>query len=168
MARGGGVRGVHGAVRGAGVAAVRRGITRTVWLVGRWAVKVPSLRPYGDGLRGVLWSVCRGVLANQSEAEWSTFAEDRGKVAPVLRSWFGGVVNVYPRCEVLVAVDISGELPTDVALRVPELLGAPHMDLKDENLGWLDGRLVWLDYDRSYNGCLHDRSGALNSREHVI
>lgn len=141
---------------------VRRGITRTVLLVGGWVYKFPSLRPYGRGLAGVMWSLSRGIQANLSEAEWSTFVEDRDKIAPVTRSWLGGMMNVYPRCEPLIVVDVSGELPSEILAQVPELTGGPHGDLKDENLGWLDGRLVWLDYDRSHNGCCHDWSGALN------
>lgn len=64
---------------------VRRGITRTVLLIGPWAVKVPSLRSNGDGLRGVLWSISRGISANLSEIQWS----DSPGVCPVLRSAAG-------------------------------------------------------------------------------
>lgn len=72
---------------------IRRGITRTVLLAGRWAIKVPSHRAHGDGIRGVLWSITRGIQANFSEAEWSTSPG----VCPVRWS-IAGLVNVYPRC----------------------------------------------------------------------
>jgi hypothetical protein len=137
------------------VRVVRTGVTRTVILVGRWAVKVPSLRAYGDGLKGVLWSFCRGVLANQSETEWCGYDRYVDNVAPVRRSWLGGVVNVYPRCSPLLDNIEEKDYP-DVG---------PHpTDAKRENVGWLGERLVWLDYDMSYNGCPHDRSGR-HSRE---
>ena len=133
---------------------VRRGITRTVWLTRRYAVKFPSLRPYGNGLTGLLWSICRGILANQAEHTWWTNSHDPA-LCPVLRSWLGGIVQVYPRCEPL-ADDYDGPLPE------PEHLGDLR-DNKPDNFGWLDGRLVRVDYDMNYNGCPHDRSGALRN-----
>jgi hypothetical protein len=47
---------------------------------------------------------------------------------------------------------------------IPELMPQPGDD-KPENYGLLYGRLVILDYDMNYNGCPHDRSGAINQLE---
>jgi hypothetical protein len=53
---------------------IRSGITRTVLLVGRWAVKVPSVRGvHPGGVRGRLASLATGLLANQSEHTWSGY-----------------------------------------------------------------------------------------------
>lgn len=117
---------------------VRRGVTRTVLLAGRWAVKVPSLCAHGKGLRGVVWGIARGLSANLSEEEWS----GQEGLCPVLWS-FGGLVNVYPRCE-----PASEELTEDVYDAVG--FTGP-MDKKPANLGWLNGKLVWLDYDMNWN-----------------
>ena len=143
---------------------IRRGITRTVWLAGRWAVKVPSLRRYGNGLPGVLWSFCRGVLANQSEAEWSRNTDDPS-LCPVLRSWLGGIVNVYPPCG-------PYEPTAEQAQAMRERTWSPVTsewpspgDDKPDNFGVLDGRIVRLGYDMNYNGCPHDRSGFANRAE---
>lgn len=116
---------------------VRRGITRTVGLIGRWAVKVPSLRAYGNGVRGVLWSVTRGIQANLSEYEWS----GSPGTCPVLWS-LAGLVNVYPRCEL-----VDDDAPIDW-----DAIGflAP-VDRKAPNVGVLDGRVVLIDYDMSWN-----------------
>jgi hypothetical protein len=147
---------------------IRSGITRTVWLVGRYAVKVPSLRRYGDGLSGALWSLCRGVLANQAEATWWRNSHNPN-LCPVLHSWLGGIINIYPRCtpyEVTPAVEQAMFHRETRAL--PELDPWPG-DEKPDNYGWLptaDGpRLVRVDYDMNYNGCPHDRSGAFNRAE---
>lgn len=121
----------------------RRGATRTVLLIGRWAVKVPSLRGVGAavgqvGIRHRVASFCHGVLANQSEHTWHTFEPWRGRVAPVLHSWLAGAVQVYPRCQ-------------------PAPVGAPLFVLdpdpgdgaeqgKHENYGVLNGVLVRVDY----------------------
>lgn len=114
---------------------IRTGISRTVILVGRYAVKVPSLRGHMHGgasgrLAGFAW----GVIHNQSERVWHNFEGWDGRVAPVLHSWLAGVVQVYPRCE---------PAPEDAELF--ELDPNPG-DMKRENFGVLDGRLVRLDY----------------------
>lgn len=130
---------------------VRRGLCRTVLLVGDWAVKVPRLRRGDDrSLAGAMWGLSRGLQANLSEREWS----DVEGVAPVLWS-LGGIVNVYPR-----ATEFTGDL-TDEQYEQLALPGRwfPR-DRKAANIGWLRGRLVWLDYDGSWNGCPHDRNAA--------
>lgn len=119
---------------------VLRGVTRVVLLVGRWAIKVPRVIP-GQGM----WSWTRGVQANLSEAEWSGFEEWQGRVAPVRWSLLGGLVNVYPRCDPVV-----GWTREQIeARRLP--LGP--CDPNPGNVGWLDGELVWVDYDQSWNDC---------------
>lgn len=119
---------------------VHRGITRTVFLIGRWAVKVPSLRAYDGGLAGVLWSFTRGVQANLSEREWS----GSPGVCPVVWSLVG-LVNLYPRCAPVLVE------PTDAEYTATGVLGP--VDRKRQNVGWLAGRLVWIDYDMSWNDC---------------
>ncbi len=121
---------------------VCRGISRTVILVGQWAVKVPSLRGHVTGdMRGRIEGLCRGVLANQSEYRWHTYEPWAGWVAPVLRSWLWGVVQVYPRCEPL-------DIPDDETGRATlPVLDPDPGDVKVDNFGLLDGRIVRLDYD---------------------
>jgi hypothetical protein len=124
---------------------VRRGISRTVILVGRWAVKVPSLRGGSTGptLRGRLQSFAEGVLANASEHQWHDYEPWRGKVTPVLRSWLGGLVQVYPRCAPL---PVNERDEYDGPYPLPELEPDPR-DNKADNFGLLGGRVVRLDYD---------------------
>lgn len=118
---------------------IHRGITRTVLVIGRWAVKVPSVRAYGDGLRGVLWSWTRGVQANLSEAEWS----NSPGTCPVLWS-LAGLVNIYPRAD---ALPDGAEVDWDaIGFLCP-------VDRKPQNVGRLGGRLVMIDYDMSWNDC---------------
>lgn len=124
----------------------RRGISRTVFLVGDYAIKIPAMRRYGKGVAGVLWSVSRGIQANLSEAQWSSGSGDG--VAPVMWSLWG-VVNVYPRCEA-----VGADETVDYATIAPWI---PTGDRKNENVGRLHGRLVWIDYDGSWNGCPHSR-----------
>jgi hypothetical protein len=143
---------------------IARGITRTVIITPNYAIKLPSLRRYGAGLAGLLWSICRGILANQAEAEWwrNATEDQRPMLCPVLRHWLGGIINIYPRCDPYTA---TASMHTAMSSRdyrpLPEL--DPHpSDTKPENYGWLGRQLVVLDYDMHWNGCPHDRSGARN------
>lgn len=148
---------------------LHRGLTRTVLVTSRWAIKFPSLRPYGNGLSGLLWSICRGILANQSEAEWYRQASDQVKrdLCPVRASWLGGLVNVYPACApFLVTYGVEMAMHRREFYPCPELF--PQVsDNKPDNYGWMlpDGRPVVIDYDMGWNGCPHDRSGHVNRSE---
>ncbi len=115
---------------------IRHGICRTVLLVGPYAVKVPSLRGHAaGGVRGRLEGFCRGILANLSEATWSSFEPFAGRIAPVRFSLLGGLVQVYPRCE---------PAPEDAELF---RLDPDPGDVKPDNFGLLDGRLVRVDFE---------------------
>jgi hypothetical protein len=144
-----------------------RGITRTVIVTPNYAIKLPSLRRYGGGLAGLLWSVCRGILANQSEASWwnSIGDDQRQYLCPVLHSWLGGIINIYPRCDPYEVSDATAMAMSAREFRPLEKLNPQAGDTKPDNYGWLGRRLVVLDYDLNYNGCPHDRSGALNRLE---
>lgn len=125
---------------------VRNGITRTVILTRSWAVKVPSLRGGCRGPRAFLWSLTAGIQANLSEQEWSGTAG----TCPVRWSLLG-LVSVYPRCGPVLDgadVDYAGTgWPFDL----------DRMDCKPDNVGYLAGRLVWLDYDQSNYRCVSCR-----------
>lgn len=121
----------------------RRGATRTVLLIGRWAVKVPSLRGVGAAVGDVrvrhrVNSFCHGILANNSEVAWHAFGAWSGRVAPVLHSWLGGIVNIYPRCD-------PAPADADLFLLDPDP-GDGALEQKHENYGLLNGRLVRVDY----------------------
>lgn len=129
---------------------LHRGICRTVLCVGRWAIKVPTTRPYGR--RGDrVWAWARGYLANCSEITWSGVEG----VAPVL--WrIGKVVVCFRRCEPL-----AEPYPEPDDAWWNEISPAlSFADAKPENVGLLDGKPVWLDYDGSWNGCPHSREVA--------
>lgn len=88
-----------------------------------------------------MWSFCGGILANLSEREWS----GTPGVCPVLWS-LCGLVNVYPRCEpVLLSRDDIDFTGIGALFSTYEGLG----DEKPDNVGWLNGQLVWIDYDMS-------------------
>src|SRR5213075_1083184 len=104
---------------------VRRGISRTVLVTHRWAIKVPGLRAWGDGGRGRLATFSRGVLANQSERRWSGVSG----LNPVVWSCGWGLVNVYRRAEVPTE-DVDYD-----SIAVDEFV--PSGDRKPGNAGWV-------------------------------
>lgn len=114
---------------------VRHGITRTVYVTRRYAIKVPSLRGGSSG--SWVESFCWGILANRSERQWHTYEGWSGQIAPVLWSALGGLVQVYPRCD---------PLPDGARGPLPRLDPCPG-DVKPDNFGVLAGRVVRLDYD---------------------
>lgn len=129
---------------------VRRGVCRWVLLIDRYAIKVPRCDS--------LWGFSRGLQANLSEREWSGMAG----VAPVVWSLFG-LVNVYPRCEPLLPADAPLDEDWDAYDEVAP--GFYATDKKPENLGLLKGRVVWIDYDTSFNGCPHERFNNLGDED---
>lgn len=117
---------------------VARGATRTVLLVGRWAVKVPRCRLTLPHRTSRLHSFVRGWAANLSELEHRQIPG----VAPVLWT-LAGVVSIYPRAEPLRSDDDLSwwVLPTPPGLAI---------DRTRENVGVVDGRRpAWLDYDQT-------------------
>ncbi len=108
---------------------VHRGITRTVWLVGRWAIKFPSMRYAGTFF-------LKGCLANLEEAwHWNDMKDKREVMAPVRWCGWFGLFLVMDRAE-----------PLDGKLWTWPIGIHGSMDCKPENLGWINGKTVWIDY----------------------
>lgn len=114
-----------------------RGVTREVILVGRWAIKFPTFRSW----RMFLW----GLLSNMQEVTWGKAMKVESgakqywseRLCPVLWSLPGGWLVVMRRVERVCTE--NAEVDYD------NFKGLPG-DHKPENFGWLDGRVVMLDY----------------------
>lgn len=126
------------------------GVTRDVWLIGRWAIKVPTLR--------YSWRLfLRGLLSNMNEREmwaWSGLPDWAGPSRDVLgrvvwSSW-GGWVLVMERVRVLRDDERSRMPDCDIA------------DMKPDNCGETpDGRVVVIDYGEGWGRveAEHERRG---------
>ena len=111
----------------------RRGTTRTVFLVGRWAFKVPTGRSWRLFLSG--------LLANMQEAEFSSTGWP--ELCPVRFALPGGFLVVMPR-----AVTLTEPMAEDAYERLTQ---RPDYVVPAENkpCSWghlPDGRLVAVDY----------------------
>lgn len=97
----------------------------------RYAFKIPRLHSW-------YWFI-RGCMANYSEQTWSHWTESSTVPPnPVLHSLPGGLLNIYRT---------ATPYPPDGPI-TPEMFGM-FGDAKHDNLGYVDGRLVLLDYDCS-------------------
>lgn len=90
-------------------------------------------------------------MANLSEYDWTIYANEaynKPQVCPVVKSYLGGIINVYPRAEPLGTYDHEAldELYDTLEFKTPS-------DIKPDNLGWYNGHFVWLDYDMNWNDC---------------
>lgn len=112
----------------------RHGCTRTVLLVGTWAIKAPSCRM---GLTEFLMGWC----GNREEAhKWAHRGmwPQQDLMCPVLHCWLLGLVLVMRRAE-----EVEYEELNNTELEPLRIITA---DLHSGNVGRLDGRLVVLDY----------------------
>lgn len=134
---------------------IRRGVTRTVLLTKRYAIKVPRIKhfkdsagKYGTKIEDRIWSFARGILANQSETQWSKYAStayDKPQVVPVLWSLWG-LINIYPRVEIELVSAKLDDLYDELEFKTPA-------DIHVGNIGYYKNSPVWTDYDMNYNDC---------------
>ncbi len=74
-------------------------------------------------------------------------------MAPIL--WhLGNLVVCFKRAEHVSDDDVSGQADDKWWTAIAPAL--PFGDRKSNNIGIIDGHLVWLDYDSSWNGCPHN------------
>lgn len=108
---------------------VTTGVSRTVFLIGRWAVKVPCAR-YG-------WEFwLKGLLANITERRTWGWARNP-KLCPIIFADPFGLVVVMPR------VEVADSLCGMTMQRLASELG---VEAKPDSFGYLSGRLVAIDY----------------------
>lgn len=104
---------------------IRFGITRTVFLTKRFAIKIPTFRSWQLFLTG--------LLANMQEAFWWEATNHDQRLCPVIFSVVGGWLVIMRRAEPAEEVDYS------------RFDGLP-LDPKPTNFGTLNGKTVMIDY----------------------
>lgn len=120
---------------------VAQGCTRSVILIGGWAIKFPRIHKWESFLEG--------LLANLRERRWWKYAERHPdevayhRLAPVLFSLPGGWMVVMKR------VHTPRQFRKHYYWRMDELKhlfeGLP-WDPNEENFGFIGRRLVMIDY----------------------
>src|ERR1051326_2954660 len=125
------------------------GVTRTVVLTRRFAIKVPTLV---YGWRMFLY----GLLANMQECAWSGADE---RLCPVRFALPGGLLIIMPRCEALTDEEfIANVIPKwgqvadeETGMPLPYSVNLP-VEVKSCSFGRLKGKIVAVDY----GGCGRD------------
>ena len=110
-----------------------RGATRIVLLVGGYAVKVPLPQTWRTFLNG--------LLANMQEREFSRTGWP--ELCPVVGSLPGGWLVVMRRTEPLTCYEYN---VFDTREFIERSDGVIPVEEKQDSFGWLDGRIVAVDY----------------------
>lgn len=114
----------------------RKGSAREVFLIGRWAIKVPRVHSWET----FLW----GLLSNIQEAEFGRCGWP--ELCPVVWRIRGGFMVVMPRVQILTEAEFDeGEIGgiVDAANAAGRCVPA---EFKPDSWGRLDGRIVAVDY----------------------
>jgi hypothetical protein len=121
---------------------IKHGCTRTTFLLGNYAVKVPMI--FSEFRMFLL-----GLIHNQEEKRWSR-PEYHQHLNPVLFSVAGGWLNVYRRAEALTDDQFTAfdyHYFTNYACRVGgECVNLGFVEHKQDSFGTVDGRILAIDY----------------------
>lgn len=112
---------------------IKKGVTRLVFLVGNYAVKIPNFTVQHSHF-------LQGCYANWSERQYTKMFKgmnEYNKIAPTYFCSFFGLVSIQRRV-----------IELDRHLTEEEVKYFEHQtsDIKCANFGWLNGNLVCIDY----------------------
>jgi hypothetical protein len=119
---------------------LKKGSTRSVILLWKWAVKIPTLKTWKLFLQG--------LLANMQEVEFS--AAGWPELCPVVFSLPGGFVTVMRRANPLTEEEWLEITTGEDKDHIEDLIRKEEYEVpieeKIDSFGWLDGKLVAVDY----------------------
>lgn len=117
---------------------IKRGVTRIVFLVGPYAIKVPKPKIWRHFLLGLLSN-----MNEKSQWDISLITGKSEYLCPVVWMCFGGWVLVMKRCEPYPSLKEDWDLFKE---KIIKHLEVHEGDDKPTNYGIFEGRLVKLDY----------------------
>lgn len=112
---------------------INTGATRRVFLLSRWAIKIPSFESWKLFLRGLL---CNLQEADFSKAGWP-------ELCPVVAKLPLGLLLVMKRARPLTEEDWLSVCYEDIVEKDWYMIPAED---KMDSFGWLDGHIVAVDY----------------------
>ena len=123
---------------------IKKGTTRTVFLIGKYAIKIPRFWHKYNNHR---WKIfLRGILANIDEDYWWKWSNKRDKLCPVLFKSPLGLFLIMSK-----ATELSVEEYDNLDLD-QEFSGLP-LDSKIMNFGKIHNKIVLVDYADSRYMC---------------
>lgn len=116
---------------------IKKGATRWVFLVGKYAFKIPSLHSW----KCFLW----GLLANMKEKEFSGIKDEefKNKLCPIVFHIPLGFLVVMPKVRVLKNKELSIEKLNKFCNSTFATIPA---ELKYDSFGYYKNKLVAIDY----------------------
>ena len=116
---------------------ISTGITRNVFLIGKYAIKTPAMfRGYGG------WKYfLKGMVANLDENTWYKLSSKTEKtlLCPIIGCYLCGFILIMKRGEPLSEEDYKPQLFEILFKDYP-------LDIKIDNFGLLNGIVVLIDY----------------------
>jgi hypothetical protein len=123
---------------------IKKGTTRNVWLVGKYAIKFPTFYSWELFLEG--------LLGNLHEHKFGKCVAPY--VAPILFRFPLGFMNVYPRCDVKERDNVYSKTFFESFDKLEECKGTvlyQIVEYKPDSVGMYNNKLVAVDYGSS--GC---------------
>lgn len=112
----------------------KKGFSRTVILIGRYALKFPSFQSHKSFLYGCYCNWIERMFYKN----WNIYGIDlRHKYAPSIYCFAFGLLQIQKRC-----VELNRNLTTDEIDYFKDVTS----DIKKENFGYYNNKLVCLDY----------------------
>lgn len=118
---------------------MNKGTTRVVYLIGKYAIKLPRINRWRSFLRGILANLDEKMWYHHSPSDWKL------KMCPTLCCLLGGVILIARRAEPITEAEYR-DLDTDSFKPLP-------LDIKIINFGKFQDRIVLIDYADSTYFC---------------
>ena len=112
-----------------------KGSSRWVFVIGNFALKIPSLKSW----RRFLY----GLLANMQELEFNTMKEAQDKLCPIKFYFPLGFLVIMPKVRVLKDGELTMLQLQEFCINKTYVIPAEH---KCDSFGYLNGKLVAIDY----------------------
>lgn len=120
---------------------MNKGTTRVVYLIGKYAIKIPRVNRWKSFLRGLLANMDERMWYKNSPADW------KEKMCPSLKCLFGGLILISKKANSV------NDFTWSKGIIKPEDFHPIPMDWKQQNFGWYKHNIVIIDYADSKYFC---------------
>ena len=111
---------------------MKKGTTRYVFFIGKYAIKIPSMHSYTN----FLW----GLLANMQEVKFNSLRDNR--LCPIIFNIPFGILNIMPKCDAINEDQFKDILSSNFR-ESPFIIP---VESKIDSFGILENKIVAVDY----------------------
>jgi hypothetical protein len=119
---------------------ITTGVTRWVLLIGKWAIKFPNPCAWKHFLLGLVGNMEESLTWKCANVKGSALYEVRTSLCPVLWCSWGGWILIMRRAQPVDYIVFLHNWISENPIR------NHFSDLKRENIGFLDNKIVLIDY----------------------